>query len=245
MGLNETDVFLVLKPKEEWRVPDKEWLIRRAAQGDGRSSGSEIAFTQPIEMRTSEMLTGARGDLAVKIFGPDLKVLAELAGKIKAALQEHAGRRRGDDGIECDGRLSRSQGRPHDGRPHASSPSRASRTNCAPARRNAGGARYRSRAGGQISSSGRPATPGDSPEQFGLTQLAAGDGGLVRVSDVAQLKRTGGPVKVDRENSSRFALVQAYVSGRDLVGYVEDAQKAVAEAVAAAAGLPAGLGRRV
>ena len=48
--------------------------------------GVEFAFTQPIEMRTSEMLTGARGDLAVKIFGPDLKVLADLAGRVQTAI---------------------------------------------------------------------------------------------------------------------------------------------------------------
>ena len=62
-------------------------------------------------------------------------------------------------------------------------------------------------------------------------QLAAGDGGLVRVTDVAKIERTAGPVKIDRENASRYAMVQAYVSGRDLVGYVDDAQKAVLEKV--------------
>jgi cobalt-zinc-cadmium resistance protein CzcA len=48
---------------------------------------------------------------------------------------------------------------------------------------------------------------------------------------VAKVERTAGPVKIDRENASRFAMVQAYVSGRDLVGYVDDAQKAVLENV--------------
>jgi cobalt-zinc-cadmium resistance protein CzcA len=48
--------------------------------------GFEFAFTQPIEMRTSEMLTGARGDLAVKIFGPELNVLSDLAGQVQTTL---------------------------------------------------------------------------------------------------------------------------------------------------------------
>ena len=52
----------------------------------GELPGVEFAFTQPIEMRTAEMLTGARGDLAVKIFGPDLKTLSDLAGEIQAVL---------------------------------------------------------------------------------------------------------------------------------------------------------------
>ena len=81
-----------------------------------------------------------------------------------------------------------------------------------------------------------PETLRETPEIFTQSQLAAGDGGLVRIGDVAQLRRTVGAVKVDRENASRFAIVQAYVSGRDLVGFVEDAQKAVAEKVQ----LPAG-----
>jgi cobalt-zinc-cadmium resistance protein CzcA len=69
------------------------------------------------------------------------------------------------------------------------------------------------------------------PELFTQSQLAAGDGGLVRIGDIARLRRTAGAVKVDRENASRFAIVQAYVSGRDLVGFVEEAQKAVAAKV--------------
>jgi cobalt-zinc-cadmium resistance protein CzcA len=76
-----------------------------------------------------------------------------------------------------------------------------------------------------------PETLRKTPELFMQSQLAAGDGGLVRIGDVARLRRTAGLVKVDRENASRFAIVQAYVSGRDLVGFVEDAQKAVATAV--------------
>jgi cobalt-zinc-cadmium resistance protein CzcA len=71
----------------------------------------------------------------------------------------------------------------------------------------------------------------DSPEIFSATQLAAGDGGLVRIGDVAKLIRVAGPVKIDREDASRFAIVQGYVSGRDLVGFVDEAQRAVAEQV--------------
>jgi len=76
-----------------------------------------------------------------------------------------------------------------------------------------------------------PETLREAPELFTQSQLAAGDGGLVRIGDVARLRRTAGAVKVDRENASRFAIVQAYVSGRDLVGFVEEAQKAVANKV--------------
>jgi cobalt-zinc-cadmium resistance protein CzcA len=57
------------------------------------------------------------------------------------------------------------------------------------------------------------------------------DGGRARLADLARIDRVSGPVKVDREDGARFAVVQANVGGRDLVGYVADAQTRVASAV--------------
>lgn len=78
--------------------------------------------------------------------------------------------------------------------------------------------------------------PAPDPARFADLQLRTPDGGLARVSDMARVERTEGPVKLDHENGSRFALVQAFVSGRDLVGYVDEAKAAVAAKVK----LPAG-----
>ena len=72
MGLNQTDTFLVLKPRDEWRKPDKDWLADQMRAVMETSPASDFTFTQPIDMRVSEMLTGVRGDLAIKVFGPDL-----------------------------------------------------------------------------------------------------------------------------------------------------------------------------
>lgn len=72
--------------------------------------------------------------------------------------------------------------------------------------------------------------------RFADLQLRTPDGTLARVNDMARVERTQGPVKLDHENGSRFALVQAFVSGRDLVGYVDEAKAAVAAKVR----LPAG-----
>jgi cobalt-zinc-cadmium resistance protein CzcA len=69
------------------------------------------------------------------------------------------------------------------------------------------------------------------PNMLSQMQLAAGDGGLVSVGDIALVERRAGPVKIDRENASRFAIVQVYVADRDLVGFVEDAQRAIAAEV--------------
>jgi cobalt-zinc-cadmium resistance protein CzcA len=231
MGLNETDVFLVLKPKEEWRVQDKEWLLQQLRDVMADLPGAEIAFTQPIEMRTSEMLTGSRGDLAVKIFGPDLKTLARLAGEIKATLQKVHGAAEvmtvsnaTVDYLEV--KIDRMMaGRARLPVTRIEDELRALLEGTPAGIVSEGGRRTRIIIRG-------PEEAREAPEQFAFTQLASGDGGLIRVSDVARLTRTGGPVKVDRENASRFGIIQAYVSGRDLVGFVEDAQKAVAQAVA-------------
>jgi len=69
------------------------------------------------------------------------------------------------------------------------------------------------------------------PERFVDLRIAAPAGGTVRVGDLARVTLVEGPVKVDRENASRFSLVQANVGGRDLVGYVAEAQALVGERV--------------
>src|SRR3546814_3858381 len=65
------------------------------------------------------------------------------------------------------------------------------------------------------------------PARFTDLQLHTPAGIVARVSDMARIERTEGPVKLDHENGSRFALVQAFVSGRDMVGYVDEAQAEV------------------
>jgi cobalt-zinc-cadmium resistance protein CzcA len=230
MGPNETDTFMVLKPKSQWRVPDKTWLVEQLREAMADLPGVEFAFTQPIEMRTAEMLTGARGDLAIKIFGPDLKILSNLAGQIQSTLAEIKGASEvstvANDSVDY---LQINVDRLAAGRTGLS----------------ASKVQDELRAVLEGTSAGLVAEPGrrtqivirgadsvrDSPEIFSATQLAAGDGGLVRIGDVAKLIRVAGPVKIDREDASRFAIVQGYVAGRDLVGFVDEAQRAVAEQV--------------
>lgn len=81
-GFNQTDIFVAFKPKKEWSVKTKEELIEkiRVALKDFR--GISFTYTQPIDMRVSEMLTGVRGDLAIKIFGDDIDTLNNLSSHI-------------------------------------------------------------------------------------------------------------------------------------------------------------------
>ncbi len=86
MGLNETDTFLVLKPPAEWQSKNKSDIVNEVRKVMGDFPGVEYSFTQPIAMRVSEMLTGARGDIAVKIFGSDLAKLNDTAEQMVKVL---------------------------------------------------------------------------------------------------------------------------------------------------------------
>jgi cobalt-zinc-cadmium resistance protein CzcA len=86
MGLNETDIFLQLKPRSEWEVDSKQALEDRMRVVMQGFPGVNFGFTQPIDMRVSEMLTGSRGDVAIKIFGTDLDLLNQYAEQVAAAV---------------------------------------------------------------------------------------------------------------------------------------------------------------
>lgn len=235
MGLNESDAFLQLAPRSEWRVSDKDWLVDQIRQVAARFPGIEASFTQPIDMRTSEMLTGARGDLAIKLFGPDLDELARLSGEIQARLETIEGTSEAMtvandtvDYLQLDidrvaaGRLGmpitelQDMMRAQVEGVHAGVVADGNR-----------------RIPILVRGEGRKA---DTPQAFADQLYRAPGGQLVRASDVANISIIEGPVKLEHENGSRFALVQAYVTGRDLVGYVEEARADIARNVQ----LPAG-----
>jgi cobalt-zinc-cadmium resistance protein CzcA len=91
MGLNETDVFMELAPKSEWRFSSKKALIEDIRKVLNKFPGMNVGFTQPIQMRVSEMLTGSTGDISIKIFGNHIPTLASLAEKIATLTNKVAG----------------------------------------------------------------------------------------------------------------------------------------------------------
>ena len=226
MGPNETDSFVKLKPREDWRG-DKELILEEMRKTLETLPGIEPSFTQPIEMRVSEMLTGARGDLAVKIFGPDLSTLAVLAGQVQHTLTGIKGSSEvmtvANDRVDY---LQLDIDRTSAGR-FGMSVDRIQDT----LRAQVEGVRAGIVAEGQkripIVIRGEESLRAD-PVRFADIQMRSPDGVTARVSDMARVERTHGPVKLDHENGSRYALVQAFVTGRDLVGYVDEARQAVA-----------------
>lgn len=93
MSMEETDVIITLHPKSEWTSADsKDGLadaFKEAIQKE--MPGIEIEFTQPIEMRFNELITGVRSDLAIKIFGEDLDMLYKKANEIENAIKNVEG----------------------------------------------------------------------------------------------------------------------------------------------------------
>ena len=230
MGLNETDNFLVLKPQAEWRSQDKNAIIDDIRKVMAEFPGLEYSFTQPIAMRVSEMLTGTRGDVAIKVFGTDLNKLNELAEKIVKVVEGIKGSEDAytvkNNGVQyyrvvidrlAAGRLGLS----------VDDISNTLRT------------QVEGRQLGTVIEEGRrtpllvrgEADVQQSPALFSALTLPLANGQSVPISVVAKLERTDGPVKVDRENGRRMVVVQTNVRDRDLVSFVDEAKAAIAKEV--------------
>jgi cobalt-zinc-cadmium resistance protein CzcA len=226
MGLNETDTFMVLKPQSEWRVKNKGELIEEIRKVLDTIPGIAYGFTQPIQMRVTEMLTGVRGDVAVKLYGPELSVL-------NAKAEEIAGIMRGIEG-SSDVFTLRNEGMQYlvvkvdrlaAGRLGLDSDSLADTLRAQVEGLKLG-----------IVQEGVRRTPlllrgsGESANMSTL-QIALPDGQRVPLSAVANIKLVEGAVSVSRERGQRFSVVRSNVEGRDLVGFVEDAKRVVTEKV--------------
>ena len=230
MGLNQTDTFLVLKPRDEWKMANKDALIEEIRKVLDQLPGIRYSFTQPIDMRVSEMIIGVRGDVAIKIFGPDLKTLNELAGQVETLMKKVPGSEDvytvENDGVQylrvvvdrlVAGRYGLSVEDVQDA-----------------LRAQVEG----QRAGTVIDGNRRvpivirgPDAVKLSLSEFSSLRIMAPDGQSVPLETLAKLERDTGPVKIDREMGSRYGVVIANVTGRDLVGFVEEAKARVAEGV--------------
>ncbi|MET2985403.1 CusA/CzcA family heavy metal efflux RND transporter [Aureibaculum conchae] len=92
MSMEESDVIIKLKPKKQWTsASSKDELADKFKEALAVIPGMELEFTQPIEMRFNELITGVRADVAIKIFGEDLEILATKADEIKSLISDVEG----------------------------------------------------------------------------------------------------------------------------------------------------------
>jgi len=93
MSMEESDIIVKLKPKSEWvSASSKDELADKIKIAiEHEIPNMDIEFTQPIEMRFNELISGTRSDVAIKVFGEDLNILAQKAHEIKSAIEKVAG----------------------------------------------------------------------------------------------------------------------------------------------------------
>ncbi|MCM2311443.1 MAG: CusA/CzcA family heavy metal efflux RND transporter [Steroidobacteraceae bacterium] len=241
MGLNQTDTYLVLKPREQWKFASKAALQDRIREVLDQLPGIAYSFTQPIEMRVSEMIIGVRGDLAIKIFGPDLATLNGLASKVEGIMRTIPGNQDvytvENDGVQylrviVDRLAAGRYGLSVEGVQDALR------------------AQIEGERSGTVLDGNRripivlrgPDAVRASPAEFAALRIATPDGQSVPLAALAALKRESGPVKIDREMGSRYSVVIANVTGRDLVGFVDEAKAKVTAEVQLPTGYRIGWG---
>lgn len=235
MGLNQTDNFIILKPREQWRTQNKEDIVDSLRTVMADFAGMDYSFTQPIDMRVNEMILGVRGDLAIKLYGADLKILSAKAEQIKAILEGVQGAQDvytpQNSGVqyfsvkidrEKAGRLGFDIARIQE----------ALRTQVEGLQLG-------------IVQEAERRTPlvikgaenlRLSPTDFAQIRITSNEGVSVPLATLATLERVEGPVKIDRERASRMVVVTSNVKGRDLVSFVEEAKQKIGAQVKLDAG---------
>ncbi|RVZ17231.1 efflux RND transporter permease subunit [Helicobacter pylori] len=229
-GLNQTDTFISFIPKKEWSVKTKDELLEKIMDSLKDFKGINFSFTQPIEMRISEMLTGVRGDLAVKIFGDDISALNELSFQIAQVLKGIKGSSEvlttlnegvnylyvtpnkeamANVGITSD-EFSKFLKSALEGLVVDVIPTGISRTPV------------------MIRQESDFASSITKIKSLALTSKY---GVLVPITSIAKIEEVDGPVSIVRENSMRMSVVRSNVVGRDLNSFVEEAKKVIAQNV--------------
>ena len=234
-GPNSIEILADLKPHETWRFKDKEALVENLAERMAVLPGVHPNFSQAIEDNVEEALSGGKGELAVKIFGPDLDVLSQKAEQVAGVLASIRGAA-DVEAIRINGQSEVVITPDRD---------RLARHGIAIADFNAvvqaamGGVAvntfYEDRRNLDITL--RFAQPyRDSIDAVGRLPVALPAGGSIPLSELATVEVRQGPTRISREAGSRMVFIKANLRGRDQGSFVAEGQKRVAEAVH----LPAG-----
>ena len=231
MGVEQSDTFIMLKPQAQWRTAQtQDGLVAAYSAALNRDvPGLQLSWAQPIQMRMDDLLQGVRGDLAVRIYGNDLSTLHDSAERVAAVLSRVPG--------AVDVAAQQTIGQPY---------LRIIVNREAVARyglnasqvldlvQSLGGRTV----GSIVDGDGRfdirvhlQPNDRDSVARIGDLRVSDGNGRAVPLSEVADIRMEPGPSVIAREQGQRVITVQANVRGRDLAGFVKDAQQAVTSQV--------------
>ena len=229
--VNYAEIHLELHPQSEWtRFKDKQELVAALSEDLGDWPGVNLNFTQPIQNAFDELLSGIKAQLAIKVFGEELDVLREKAGEIGAAIEDVEGL--------VDMSVEQSFGQPQ--------------TQIIPDRAAC------SRFGidvAQIQEMVELAVGGEVVDDLYLNTRRYGinvrfkeeyrvdseairnilvhtdDGGLIPLSQVAEVRDVVGPIQINREKNQRRWIVQGNVRGRDLGSVIADIEQRIVDNV--------------
>jgi heavy metal efflux system protein len=231
MGIYLADVYIALKPREEWKsAHTKEELINQLAAELEKIPGVSYNFTQPMAMRLDEVISGIKGDVAVKFFGEDQRVLERLAEeslRVIAAVPGSA-----DAQMEITSGIGELQ-------------VQVDRAQLARYGFNVSAIRevIETAVGGRVINDmieGQrrfsivlrlPENYRRDPDSLSDILIPAPGGERVRLGQLAKIQVVPGPELISRENGQRRLVVQTNVRGRDLGGFVAEARQKLGKAV--------------
>ncbi len=229
--ISNNELVVGLKPQTEWTTADNRGELIEIFQEDlSEYPGILLNFSQPIATRVDELLSGVRAQLAIKLFGEELEILQEKGQEIEAVVKSISG--------ASDVQMEQISG-------EAQLVVTADREALARYGLNVAqvmdlvSTAIGGEAVSQVIEGQRrfdvyvriAETFRDSPQAIGNLWISNGEGLRVPLSQVADIRIVQGPPTVSRENAQRRVVVQANVRGRDMGGFVEEAQQSLARNV--------------
>lgn len=225
MGVQQTDVWVMLKPVSAWPTKRSyEDIVNDISEELNRKvPGATFGFTQPIEMRVDELVAGVKADVAVLIYGDDLDILAEKAGEIQHKLNSIRG--------SADVKANYSANSPtltiktipqqlaRYGIPASQVLDSVTALGGQPA-----GQIYEGRARYPIMIR-YPKSWREDRERLGQVPIQAPNGEVVPLKELAELSLEETPPSVDHEATRRRSYVQCNVRGRDVASFVQELQQ--------------------
>jgi len=238
MGINQSDVFVTLQPRSDWRTGITKEGLEAELQGRLEDAVPAVAFgfTQPMKMRLDELISGVRSDLAVKIFGDDPDVTQRVAAEVAARIERVRG--------TAEVFVEQTQGQGYltvrmnrDALARYGIPVAVVQEALDVA---VGGRPVARAVEGAYAIDIAVLYPPDvrfSPDAIGAIAVPAANGAMIPLAQLGDIQLQSGPVQISRERAQRLVIVQANVRDRDLGGYAADVKRAVGERVQ----LPAGV----
>lgn len=225
MGVGESDTYVILAPRSEWvTAKTKEGLVAALREKMATVPGVEFGYTQPIQMRVDELISGVKSQIAVKVFGEDLDELATLGRNVAGILGSVEGAV--DIKVEAVEGLGYLEIRMHR--------RRLSRMGISVAQVRS---LIETAMGGQVVTTvpegdrrtdvtlRLPQAYTSKVENLRNLPLSTPTGERVLLSEVATIELTTGPAQISREGGKRRVVVELNVVGRDIGGFVSEAQE--------------------